>query len=77
MCIRDSVITLCQEEVCPMFLAKKVIHHHWPTPDPAGIVGEDEDQIEGFRKVRDQILIFLITWLTLLEQKYNRKEKSL
>ena len=53
----EIVITLCQEEVCPMFLAKKVKRYHWPMPDPAGIVGEDQDQVEGFRKVRNQILI--------------------
>jgi arsenate reductase (thioredoxin) len=49
----DTVITLCAEEVCPIFLseAKKL---HWPFPDPAG-EGTDEEQLLRFRNVRDQI----------------------
>jgi arsenate reductase len=30
----DLVITLCAEEVCPLFLGKAE-HLHWPIPDPA------------------------------------------
>jgi len=30
----DTVITLCAEEVCPVFLGK-VRRLHWPIPDPA------------------------------------------
>jgi len=52
----EIVITLCKEEVCPVFLSENVQRLHWPMPDPASIVGEDQDKIEGFRKVRDQIL---------------------
>ncbi len=35
----DTVITLCAEEVCPLFLgaARRL---HWPLPDPAGRFGE-------------------------------------
>jgi arsenate reductase len=48
----DTVITLCAEEVCPVFLsdAEKV---HWPFPDPVGAGGGDV--IRGFRTVRDGI----------------------
>jgi arsenate reductase len=48
----DTVITLCAEEVCPVFLsdAEKI---HWPFPDPVGAAGGDV--IEGFRVVRDGI----------------------
>ena len=48
------VITLCQEEVCPVILsdAKKL---HWPFEDPAADQGNDEANLALFTKVRDQI----------------------
>ena len=48
----DLVITLCADEVCPVFSgkAKKL---HWPLPDPIGHSSTDEEQLENFRKVRD------------------------
>ena len=50
----DTVITLCAEEVCPVFLgkAKRI---HWPLPDPASADGSPEDQLNAFRKTRDLI----------------------
>ncbi|MRG91015.1 arsenate reductase ArsC [Polyangium spumosum] len=52
----DLVITLCAEEVCPVFLGK-VPRLHWPIPDPAS---DDptlsrEQMIERFRAARGQI----------------------
>lgn len=48
----DFVITLCAEEVCPVYLgaAKKL---HWPFSDPAS--EEESEALRQFRKVRDQI----------------------
>jgi arsenate reductase len=42
----DYVITLCEDEICPVFIsnAKKI---HWPFPDPTPVT---------FRRVRDSIL---------------------
>lgn len=50
----DYVITLCAEEVCPVILsgAKKL---HWPLPDPAGYLGNEDEQMERFRKTREEI----------------------
>ena len=50
----DYVITLCEEEVCPVVIsrAKKL---HWPLPDPAGKGGSDEEQMTRFRVARDEI----------------------
>ena len=48
----DTVITLCAEEVCPVFLGS-VRRLHWPIPDPA--VGPREEQLERFRAARDEI----------------------
>lgn len=52
----DLVITLCAEEVCPVFLAE-VPRLHWPIPDPAT---DDpsiprEDLLARFRSARDAI----------------------
>jgi arsenate reductase len=52
----DAVITLCAEEVCPVFLgnARRL---HWPLSDPAS---DDpalthEQKLERFRSARDEI----------------------
>ena len=52
----DLVITLCAEEVCPLFLGKAE-RLHWPIPDPAS---DDptltpEDLRARFRAGRDEI----------------------
>jgi arsenate reductase len=51
-----TVITLCAEEVCPVFLGK-VRRIHWPIPDPAS---KDpsiprEEMLARFRAARDSI----------------------
>ena len=50
----DAVITLCTEEVCPVFLgkAKRI---HWGLPDPAGAGRNNEEQLQAFRAVRDEL----------------------
>jgi arsenate reductase (thioredoxin) len=52
----DTVITLCAEEVCPVFLGK--LHRlHWPIDDPAtadpSVTGDE--LLARFRKARDEI----------------------
>jgi arsenate reductase len=50
----DTVVTLCAEEVCPVFLAKA--HRlHWPLPDPTAGGGTEEEKLARFREVRDEI----------------------
>ena len=50
----DAVITLCAEEVCPVFLGKA--HRvHWGLPDPAGAGETEEAQLQAFRNVRDEL----------------------
>ena len=48
----DLVITLCAEEVCPVWPAR-IEHLHWPLPDPAA-AGATERR-ERFRATRDEI----------------------
>jgi arsenate reductase len=50
----DAVITLCAEEVCPVFLGK-ARRFHWGLPDPAGTGTNDEEQLQAFRDVRDEL----------------------
>ena len=52
----DMVITLCAEEVCPLFLGKAE-RLHWPIPDPASedpTLSENELRTR-FRGARDEI----------------------
>jgi arsenate reductase len=50
----EAVITLCAEEVCPVFLGRA--HRlHWGLPDPAGAGASEEEQLRAFRNVRDEL----------------------
>ena len=49
-----TVITLCAEEVCPVF-PTDVQKQHWPFDDPAAIKGTQEEVRSAFRQVRNQI----------------------
>jgi arsenate reductase len=49
-----TVITLCAEEVCPVFPGN-VERLHWPFEDPAAAQGSDEEVRKDFRSIRDQI----------------------
>ncbi len=46
----DMVITLCEQEVCPVWLSGAWLLR-WPMPDPA--VAPEERRMEAFREVRD------------------------
>jgi arsenate reductase (thioredoxin) len=48
----DVVITLCTEEVCPVFLSQ-ARRLHWPMPDPTA--APPEERHRRFRDVRDAI----------------------
>jgi len=50
----DTVITLCSEEECPLFLGKAT-RLHWSLPDPAAVGGSEAKRLDAFRKVRDEL----------------------
>ncbi len=50
----DYVITLCEEEVCPVILSD-ACKIHWPIPDPAGRGDTDEERLSQFRIARNAI----------------------
>ncbi len=52
----DTAITLCAEEVCPVFPnPAEVKQLHWPLPDPAAVTGGEAQQLAAFRAVRDEL----------------------
>jgi len=65
-----TVITLCAEEVCPVFLGK-VRRLHWPVPDPASndpAISRD-GMLARFRTARDAIRAKLEAFANDLEEQ--------
>jgi arsenate reductase (thioredoxin) len=54
----DFVITVCggAKETCPMFLGKVKNRIHIGFEDPADAIGSEEEVMNEFRKIRDEIL---------------------
>ena len=50
----DVVVTLCAEEVCPVFLGR-AMRVHWGLPDPARAPGDEAAKLQSFRDVRDEL----------------------
>ena len=51
----DTVITLCAEEECPVFLGE-ARRLHWGLPDPAAVIGSKEEVLTAYRKMRDELV---------------------
>ncbi len=60
----DYVITVCDNAAanCPVFPGN-VNRVHWPFDDPAAAVGTDEEILQEFRRVRDEIGVTIRQWL--------------
>jgi arsenate reductase len=65
-----TVITLCAEEVCPVFLGK-ARRLHWPIPDPASKDPKlsREEMLARFRTARDTLRAML--------ERFGREELGL
>jgi arsenate reductase len=50
----DTVITLCAEEECPVFLGKAE-KLHWELPDPAAVTGSKLEGLAAFRETRNEL----------------------
>ncbi len=50
----DTVITLCGEEECPVFLGR-ARRLHWGMPDPASATGSQDARLDAFRRTRDEL----------------------
>jgi len=60
----DTVITLCAEEVCPLFFGSPE-RLHWSLTDPAAAEGAEEERIAAFRKTRDELRRLIGAFLEL------------
>lgn len=69
----DTVITLCEEEKCPLFLgrARRLI---WSMPDPAAETLSPEDRLAAFRKTRDELRSRIEA--LLLDPRWNLRERG-
>ena len=56
----DYVLTVCDnaKESCPVFFGKATRLHHGFN-DPAAVEGSDEKRLGAFRKVRDELRVYL------------------
>jgi arsenate reductase len=64
--IHHAVI-VCEnvQEHCPRICPFALQTHYWPFDDPAGFEGPEDERLERFRKVRDQIEEKLFEWLAI------------
>jgi arsenate reductase (thioredoxin) len=58
------VLTVCDnaKERCPYFPSKAQMHHH-DFPDPAKALGTEEEVMQQFREVREQIKSYVIDFV--------------
>jgi len=71
-----TVITVCgnADQACPMFPGQ-VHRYHWGFDDPARASGTEEEILQQFRQVRDQIaLVFNAYAAGLVEQRSSGRE---
>jgi arsenate reductase len=59
------MITVCAdaEAKCPAVFPGVYQHLHWGFEDPAAFVGTDEEKLQKFREVRNQIDAKIRAWL--------------
>lgn len=70
----DTVITVCgnADQACPMFPGQ-VNRYHWGFDDPAHATGAEEEILNVFRRVRDQIRLVFEAYAA----GYREKAKTL
>ena len=61
----DYVITVCDSanERCPLFPGRTT-RLHWSFDDPSRATGTEDERLDTFRRVRDEIQTRLGAWLT-------------
>ncbi len=61
----DYVITVCDSanEGCPLFPGRTT-RLHWSFDDPSRATGTEDERLDTFRRVRDEIQTRLGAWLT-------------
>ena len=68
----SHLITVCSnaEDRCPIFPGMG-LRMHWPFEDPASFKGNQEEKLEKFREIRDQIEARILAWLDELGITYS------
>ena len=64
----DYVITLCAEEICPVFLGA-TMRLHWALPDPSAIQCDSNMQLGAFRDTAREIEMRISDWLAKLDSQ--------
>lgn len=66
----DTVITVCgnADQACPMFPGQ-AHRYHWGFRDPAHATGTEEEVLEEFRRVRDEIALVFNAYAAGLKQR--------
>jgi arsenate reductase len=69
------VITVCEraQEACPKTFPGMGTRLHWPFDDPAAVEGDDEERLEAYREVRDEIETRIREWLKRPGQAVNAR----
>ena len=67
----DFIITVCDNaaERCPVFPGGG-LRFHWPFDDPAKATGSEEEILNEFRRVRNEIDEKISHWLSLAPESY-------
>lgn len=69
----DTVITVCgkADQACPMFPGQ-MNRYHWGFNDPADATGTEEEVLEEFRRVRDQIKLVFLAYAAGYRERKSR-----
>ena len=73
----DYVLTVCDnaKENCPYFPASTLLVHH-SFEDPAAVEGTDEERLNAFRKIRDEIEGYVPEFLERIEAESSERKRS-
>jgi arsenate reductase (thioredoxin) len=71
------VITVCgnAHQACPMYPGE-LNRHHWGFDDPAHATGSDEERMQVFRRVRDEIKRVFEAYATGRKDQLNRPKRT-
>jgi len=61
------VVCAAADEQCPRVWPGMTERLSWPFDDPAAMSGSDEQKLQGFIRVRDEIRDKVLAWLAALE----------
>jgi arsenate reductase len=65
------LIVVCDKaaQTCPRVWPGHPVRHYWPFEDPAAVDGSEEEKMQVFRRVRDEIRQQIESWLKAMETR--------